>query len=285
MLGRRLVGAAITTPKSRESQRLYAATSREKRSLNKAQLEGTADAAAAPKAGAEAPVPPPPPTQGGSGSSLPLVLAVVAAGGAGAAYYQGLIPGLSPHPDEAPEQSTDEPKAEQPADSPQPQDEVKPETPSVASKQEVSTDVDNAAAESGNRVVSIALPEGSTKSDAPAAASDHPEGGNKVAMLPSTKSVSEPINDDDDNNKPTVDAALQELQSELSRETSQSLKLAHEELAKINALNLSDLDTLSMTELKIRLVQMARDLEDRTKWEAVRLKEFLAMKEKEVEDK
>jgi hypothetical protein len=33
------------------------------------------------------------------------------------------------------------------------------------------------------------------------------------------------------------------------------------------------------------LVQMTKDMEERTKWEAVRLKEFLAMKEKEVEDK
>jgi hypothetical protein len=30
---------------------------------------------------------------------------------------------------------------------------------------------------------------------------------------------------------------------------------------------------------------MTKDMEERTKWEAVRLKEFLAMKEKEVEDK
>ena len=42
---------------------------------------------------------------------------------------------------------------------------------------------------------------------------------------------------------------------------------------------------MTKSQLKVRLVQMARDLEERTKWEAVRLQEFLSMKEKEVEDK
>jgi chromatin segregation and condensation protein Rec8/ScpA/Scc1 (kleisin family) len=40
-----------------------------------------------------------------------------------------------------------------------------------------------------------------------------------------------------------------------------------------------------MSQLKVRLVQMARDLEERTKWETFRLQEFLNMKEKEVEDR
>jgi mitofilin len=42
---------------------------------------------------------------------------------------------------------------------------------------------------------------------------------------------------------------------------------------------------MTQSQLKVRLVQMARDLEERTKWEAVRLQEFLSMKEKEVEDR
>ena len=76
-----------------------------------------------------------------------------------------------------------------------------------------------------------------------------------------------------------------DLQSQLSQETSVALKEARKELAKLATLDAAELDGMTETELKIRLVQLAKDLEERTKWEAVRLKEFLAMKEKEVEDK
>ena len=47
----------------------------------------------------------------------------------------------------------------------------------------------------------------------------------------------------------------------------------------------SDLDSLSNAQLKARVAQLAAEMKDRTKWEAVRLKEFLAMKEKETADK
>jgi uncharacterized protein (DUF885 family) len=77
----------------------------------------------------------------------------------------------------------------------------------------------------------------------------------------------------------------QELQAQLSKDTSRALSEAHQELAELSSLDMSKLDNMCLSQLKIRLVQMARDLEERTKWEAVRLKEFLAMNGKEVEDK
>ena len=46
-----------------------------------------------------------------------------------------------------------------------------------------------------------------------------------------------------------------------------------------------DLDELSTAQLKARVVQLASEMKDRTKWEAVRLKELLAMKEKEAAEK
>jgi len=131
----------------------------------------------------------------------------------------------------------------------------------------------------GNRVMKISLPEGTKGSPPPIIVTGHPVGGNKVEINPTSKSSAST------ENTPTVDSALRELQSQLSQETSRALVQAHHELAKVTSLDITDLDNMSPTQLKIRLVQLAKDLEERTKWEAVRLKEFLAMKEKEVEDK
>jgi hypothetical protein len=75
------------------------------------------------------------------------------------------------------------------------------------------------------------------------------------------------------------------LRDQLSQESSITLKEARQELAKLSSLDTKELDTMTPTQLKIRLIQLSKDLEERTKWEAVRLKEFLAMKEQEVQNK
>mmetsp|Transcript_18230 Transcript_18230/g.37585 ORF Transcript_18230/g.37585 Transcript_18230/m.37585 type:complete len:424 (-) Transcript_18230:745-2016(-) len=82
-------------------------------------------------------------------------------------------------------------------------------------------------------------------------------------------------------------AEIEELKSQLNQRTASALQEAHMELAKLGAMDVmgTDLDKMTPSQLKVRLVQMARDLEERTKWEAVRLQEFLSMKEKEVEDR
>ena len=82
-------------------------------------------------------------------------------------------------------------------------------------------------------------------------------------------------------------AEIQELKSQLNQKSDIALNEAHRELAKLGSLDIMglDLDKMTPSQLKVRLVQMARDLEERTKWEAVRLQEFLSMKEKEVEDR
>lgn len=82
-------------------------------------------------------------------------------------------------------------------------------------------------------------------------------------------------------------AEIEELKKKLNERTDQALSEAHTELARISSIDVMglDLDSMTTSQLKVRLVQMARDLEERTKWEAVRLQEFLIMKEKEVEDR
>jgi hypothetical protein len=293
----------------RTTQRSFAAaaTSRQKRALNEKQLVGGEETRKA-----AAPVTPPPvaagPTssEGGGSNNLPVVLAVVAAAGVGAAYYMDMIPGLSSDSnstDEAAEAAVEaaetaveaveaavvpaakenaakEPEASSPVV-------VEAKTAEAAPKEKSKVVVQTKAKEApsskdyaGNRVVTIALPKGSSTRSAPPppVATEHPFGGHKVAMAPATTTTSS-------ENAPTVDAALRELQTQLSQETSRVLGEAHHELAKLSSLDMSELDSMTSMQLKIRLVQMTKDMEERTKWEAVRLKEFLAMKEKEVEDK
>ncbi len=232
-----------------------AATSAEKRALNQRQLGVKEGTTSQPTAGP----PPPPPGKGSSSSSVPLLLGGLIVVGAGVAYSQGLIPGIAPHPEEAGEQK----------------EEALSRDESRNVKEE---NKENTSDATGNRVVKISLPQGSKGPPPLLVAVGHPVGGNKVDMSPTVKSQSA-------ENAPSVDSALQELQSKLSQETSRALSEAHQELAKLSSLDISEMDKMSTTQLKIRLVQLAKDLEERTKWEAVRLKEFLAMKEKEVEDK
>ena len=134
----------------------------------------------------------------------------------------------------------------------------------------------------GNRVMEITLPEGTSRSAPPTPITDHPTGGNRVTMKPAA-----PEDESKAQSVPSsVDKALKELQQQISKDdTARSLLEAHKDLALLASMDLSDLDELSVTQLKVRLVQLSKDMEERTKWEAVRLKEFLAMKEKEVEDK
>lgn len=84
----------------------------------------------------------------------------------------------------------------------------------------------------------------------------------------------------------TAANAMTELQSTNSLENSQTLAAAKAALrSDLDAEYFADLDKLSDSELRVRVVQLATEMSDRTKWEAIRLKEFLAMKEKEVGEK
>lgn len=82
-------------------------------------------------------------------------------------------------------------------------------------------------------------------------------------------------------------AEIEALRKELHERSDKALMEAHTELAKLSSMDVmsQELDFMTSSQLKVRLVQMAKDLEERTKWEAVRLQEFMSMKEKEVEDR
>lgn len=88
-------------------------------------------------------------------------------------------------------------------------------------------------------------------------------------------------------NESTIMAEVDALKKELHKLSDQAITEAHTELAKLCSMNMmnEELDSMTSSQLKVRLVQMAKDLEERTKWEAVRLQEFLSIKEKEVEDR
>jgi len=213
---------------------------------------------------------------------MPLIATVVVAGGAVGAYYMDMIPGVSP----TDSLSGDGSKKEVPAE--------KPNQPAITKKEEKETALEKTADKettstpaasgeaTGNRVMNIALPQGTSRSSPPAPVTDHPTGGNRVSMKPAV-----PEEENKNQNVPSsVDKALKELQQQISKDdTARSLLEAHKDLALLASMDLSDLDDLSMTQLKVRLVQLSKDMEERTKWEAVRLKEFLVMKEKEVEDR
>ena len=83
----------------------------------------------------------------------------------------------------------------------------------------------------------------------------------------------------------TATAAMSELQTNSTLQNSKTLAAANAALkSDLDREYFADLDTLSPSQLRTRVVQLATEMSDRTKWEAVRLKEFLAMKEKEVGD-
>ena len=84
----------------------------------------------------------------------------------------------------------------------------------------------------------------------------------------------------------TAAEAMSELQSTATLQNSQTLNAANAALrSDLDATYFTNLEQLSPSELRVRVIQLATEMADRTKWEAVRLKEFLSMKEKEVGDK
>jgi len=271
MLGRALPSVTLTRRLvSNPSLRRAVATSAEKRALNVNQLKGAETEKAAPPT-------PPPPAQGGD-SSLPFILGGLALVGVGAAAYSnGAIPGLKPHPEAVAAKETPKEAGEKaPAAAVVVAEKIKEESVSVVKETASSAPVEP----SGNRVVTISLPKGTRRSGSPAGTiTEHRVGGNRVSMPPKMNQevVGTP--------EPSIDAALQELRGQLSQESSITLQEARQELAKLSSLDAKELDSLSPSQLKIRIIQLSKDLEDRTKWEAVRLKEFLAMKEQEVQHK
>jgi len=308
--------------RQQQQTRKLATASSHKRALSKKQLEGSRGtneaskpskpAAAAPKetpgsgggssSTAAANNTPSAPPSGGGGALFPLL--VLAGVGVGGAYFNGLIPDEyipdilknGTEGDNATPKNADTVKA--PKELKEVVEEVKEVNQvgaSAAAPQKVESD--------GKEEVEESL--------------EHPENGNRVDMdkintfyqtvntgrakqeeeearEAATKATQ--YNESEETTAaPSVDPmsalttaanAMSELQSSTSLENSQTLAAARAALrSDLDADYFADLDKLSDSELRVRVVQLATEMSDRTKWEAVRLKEFLSMKEKEVGDK
>jgi MICOS complex subunit MIC60 len=147
-----------------------------------------------------------------------------------------------------------------------------------------------------SRVVTIAIPP-SMQNKASAVVVEEEEqpastGGHRVLMRPSVPmdttlpEESGAAAEAMDQPAAVTRSAREELQQTTSKQAEEqtlSLLASHQSLVSASAMT-SDLDQLSPSQLQVRVVQLATELQDRTKWEAVRLKEFLAMKERETAD-
>lgn len=136
----------------------------------------------------------------------------------------------------------------------------------------------------GNRVTQIVAPPVDEANRPPQVVNPvlHDPQGSRVSMDVVISEQKAPI--------VTVDEAAKELQSAIAtveeEAASQALRSAHRALrANLEEHLFKDLDSLTTSELKIRVVQLVTELQERTKWEAVRMKEFISMKEHETSEK
>lgn len=268
-----------------------AATSREKRALDQQQLHGAGVAGGATKAGGTTSAA----AGGGGGSStnnsnaaIAALVAGMMAVGCGAAYYYDLIPGLGKGEEVGGGVNATNGDADAAVVAVEDKDGavvdvavVELETalppPDAAVDEDGSVEAthDDAAA-------ATTVPTDEGPSVAAAMAAVEQEEAALAGSAAGTPAAAVVVTSDESSK---IMAVLHELKAKIGRDSDRALSEAHRELAKLSSLDMDQLETMTEMQLKVRLVQMAKDMEERTRWEAVRLQEFLAMKEKEVEDK
>lgn len=184
---------------------------------------------------------------------FPIAIAGVAAVGGAAYYWNATSSIVEENPKAAPEPS---------------------ETEEQLKKVEAPKETEKGKGEDFSRVVSIAVPDKMKNTEAPSIIIEaHPENGNRVEMKPKSS-----IDD-----ATMTEKAISKLQGTQTEETAAALLESHQSAwSSMDASSFANLDSLNNAQLKTRVVQLAAEMKDRTKWEAVRLKEFLAMKEKEM---
>jgi len=216
----------------------------------------------------------------------------------GVAYYFNLIPGLgrgktvdTPPGSVAPAKAVEEtPVKEKPVEeipvevapievAPVESDPVEKE-PSAPAEEPAPAEAPAVIVEQAEEVVPKETNEEVKESTEENAVSEPVSSGSGVVAAPAEATEEAPT----EIPRASVDEAVKELSTE--EEVSRTLDEAHKALrANLHQSLFKDLDDLSSSELKIRVVQLAAELGERTKWEAVRLKEFLAMKERETSEK
>mmetsp|Transcript_42745 Transcript_42745/g.62591 ORF Transcript_42745/g.62591 Transcript_42745/m.62591 type:complete len:688 (-) Transcript_42745:361-2424(-) len=91
--------------------------------------------------------------------------------------------------------------------------------------------------------------------------------------------------------EPTITPSTAQNAAEELRESSESkavseLSIAHFALREnLNETFLKDIDALTPSELRVRLVQLVTEMKERTRWEVVRLKEFQSIAERQISNK
>ncbi len=264
------------------------------------------------------PSPPPPPSNGGS-SIVPIV--AIASAGIGGAYYMDLLPfgkteetivnetttvktsTSTPSPSKSEEaivtkeNITEEKKVVKDTKDKNiiAKEEVKKEKKDTSSQKEVSTPKTETTSV-GNRVLNIHAPSSVGRKSEALPSVEHNPNGNRVSVekfnqIYGAQVVESPSPSLSTTTPTTTSPSIIQTQKELtsskiSSHIDDALIQAHVTMrATIEDSFLKDLDTLNENELKIRIIQLASEMGERTKWEAVRLREFLGMKEKEVDDK
>lgn len=239
------------------SERNYASKNSAKRALSKEQLKGEKPNIAEPKSGsptgaskgsgkAASTASPATPDPSVGGGNFMLPVAI-ALTGAGAAWYFNLIPGFGREM----ETSSGKNKKSK-ADEPQTvESKVEKLQPEKKNENPISPEKNSAQTKKSSSSKDTILKE-------------------RDAVIPEASSME----------------ATKELLSSQQQKSSETLRKAHQVLRdSVDESLFSDLENLTAAELRIRVVQLGTEMADRTKWEAVRLKEFMTMKEKEVGEK
>lgn len=273
---------ATVTARSHTTRRSYAAaTAAQKRALSKQQLDGKKSAKPDPPS--TKPPPPPAPTAtaapgGGDGGGLLPVLvgAGLLAAAGGAYYYYGMEGGETAKDKSGEDAPAVVSQKEEPAKE---EKEAPPKEKEVAVQEKQITSIKSD--DGSNRVLQINVPSSGTRSAPPPAVSSHPEGGSRVTM----ESFAKPT-PSSSKNRSSITDSLQELRNQIDQEASDVVRRANQEVMRSFDESLFDgLDDMTTSQLKARVMQLATEMKERTRWEALRLKEFLALKEKETADK
>ena len=255
---------------------------------------------------------------GGSGGGALLPLLALGAVGLGGAYYNDLIP-REYLPDILVKAKGDDdgkaPTAATKTNDKKVPEELKQVVEEVAAASAAKKTKESSTSSSIDiSVVETTTPTTTTTIDEEEISLEHPKGGNRVD-IDKINTFYQSVNDDRLNQQTkeeeaaanaaaaratqynesnetrtttttTTEAAMSELQSSSTLQNSKTLETANAAIrSDLDAKYFTDLESLTTSELRIRVIQLATEMADRTKWEALRLKEFLAMKEKEVGEK
>ena len=282
-----------------------------KRELSKQQVEGNKDVIGSKPPSSSTTTTPPGEgasvvgrNAGGNGGEaggmfLPLlVLAGIGAGGA--AYYNNMIPGLSMNDttnNNTPKKVMGMQKEKELLQDVVEEIVVTKKTSSsslestVVTEEEVKEEPPKSPLPTGEEVVHKAV-ENAVARAAAAAESLEFVDSTASSSVPKVDIVSEPSVHDDDMSRPTASSIGNyeitfsiDPESELRSSSSRTAMATSAPIpSNIDGSDyLVNIDSLTTTELRTRLIQLASEMSNRTKWEAARLNEFLTVKEREVE--